>query len=220
MLQHSRENHQKTQHYSFSALQSKLKILSCSSIGNMTNRFYLLYYNYFYLPKLSLQITALIRLHLRPFNLKKTVVQKTFRKQQIAAKGVSGSFNEIFLLSASLAFSQNRSILLVSPIYTGEHPPLSIYPRPLLALQLASHKAMQYDMSHPADIRDWEKLGCYRYLSWAERNFCLRRKHYVIFYWKAHFVLLSLHAYKFMWTNENAYFGSSSSFPIRSGLQC
>jgi len=100
----------------------------------MTNRFYLLYYNYFYLPKLSLQITALIRLHLRPFNLKKTVVQKTFRKQQIAAKGVSGSFNEIFLLSASLAFSQNRSILLVSPIYTGEHPPLSIYPRPLLAL--------------------------------------------------------------------------------------
>lgn len=107
----------------------------------MTNRFYLLYYNYFHLPKLSLQITALILLHLRPFNLKKTVVQKMFKKQQIAAKGILGSFDEIFLLSASLAFSQNRSILLVSPIYIGEHPMLATYPRSPLALQLASHKA-------------------------------------------------------------------------------
>lgn len=89
----------------------------------------MLYYNYFYLPKVSRQIAALILLHLRPFNLKKTVVQKMFKKTStIAAKGILGSFNEIFLFSASLAFPQNRSILLVSPRYVREHPRSSIPP--------------------------------------------------------------------------------------------
>lgn len=46
------------------------------------------------------------------------------KKPTIAAKGILGSFNEIFLLSASLTFPQNRSIPLFSPRCVGEHPAL------------------------------------------------------------------------------------------------
>lgn len=93
----------------------------------MANRFYLLYYNYavFLFTKINLQIAALILLHLRPFNLRKTVVKKNvFKKPTVAAKGILWSSNEIFLFSASFTFPQNRSIPLFSPRYVGEHPAL------------------------------------------------------------------------------------------------
>lgn len=99
----------KSLYYRFSMRQFKLKILYCSSL-DVANRFYLLSYNYFYLPKESLQIVALILLHLRLFNLKKTVVQKMF-KTTIAVKGISWCFNEIFC-SLPVQHSQRTGSIL------------------------------------------------------------------------------------------------------------
>lgn len=127
------------------------------------------------------------------------------KKPTIATKGILGSFNEIFLFSASLAFPQNRSIPLFSPRYVGEHPALepiqedqsplalvsllSLLCSRVLATQLAGVQRQDRCLQHPTPSQSWSKRIFF---------FFWRREYYIVQPGKCVFCTLFPHTQTFV----------------------